>query len=91
MDTEVGRGVGVSSMWAQAGAGRASTADACGAPVRGDAGAVSLRSGELALVSAAHNESQLNVYIHPSSLEPSFHPPRGTPPSITEHRAERPV
>ena len=46
MDTEVGRGVGVSSTWAQAVAGRASTADTCGAPVRGDAGAVSLRSGE---------------------------------------------
>lgn len=36
MDTEVGRGVGVSSTWFQAGAGRASTADACQAPGRGD-------------------------------------------------------
>lgn len=45
MDTEVGRGVGVSSTWFQAGVGRASTADACGAPGRGDSGAVSLRLG----------------------------------------------
>lgn len=36
MDTEVGRGVGVGSTWFHAGAGRASTADACQAPGRGD-------------------------------------------------------
>ena len=60
MDAEVGRGVGVSSTWSQAGAG---TADPGGAPGRGEAGAVSLSSVGQALTGRPRASGQGDTWV----------------------------